>query len=209
MKIFILADMWQQEELLSGKNRTNDILLSDTLPPISELIKNDAIFILNDSWRTLNIQKIEATPVFINCVTETLSDLNLPEHVSRINAWPGFLQRASWEIATKNFHAHADEAIALLGKKFLKVKDEPGLVAARVISMIINEAFFAIDDEVSTREEIDLAMKLGTNYPFGPFEWAKKIGIKNIYQLLQKLSEKDERYTPSPALRHTYTQNID
>ncbi len=61
------------------------------------------------------------------------------------------------------------------------VKDEPGLVSARVISMIVNEAFFALAEGVSTMEEIDVAMKLGTNYPYGPFEWLEKIGVANIY----------------------------
>ena len=40
--------------------------------------------------------------------------------------------------------------------------------------------FLQLGENVSTRDEIDTAMKLGTNYPFGPFEWAEKIGLKNI-----------------------------
>jgi 3-hydroxybutyryl-CoA dehydrogenase len=43
-------------------------------------------------------------------------------------------------------------------------------------------------------------MKLGTNYPFGPFEWAEKIGIRYIYQLLKKLEETDPRYKPASLL---------
>ena len=66
--------------------------------------------------------------------------------------------------------------------------------------MIINEAYYAKDEDVSTEKEIDTAMKLGTNYPFGPFEWAQIIGIRNIYTLLKTLSEKDNRYIPSPLL---------
>ena len=66
--------------------------------------------------------------------------------------------------------------------------------------MIINEGYFALQNNVSTKEEIDIAMKLGTNYPYGPFEWSKKIGLKNIYALLQKLSITDKRYTPSSLL---------
>ena len=66
--------------------------------------------------------------------------------------------------------------------------------------MIINEAYFAKGEYVSTEKEIDIAMKLGTNYPHGPFEWATIIGIKNIYELLKTLSEPDTRYKPSPLL---------
>ena len=62
--------------------------------------------------------------------------------------------------------------------------------------MIINEAYFAIEEDVASRTDIDLAMKLGTNYPFGPFEWSQRIGIKNVYQLLKAVFEstQDERY---------------
>jgi 3-hydroxybutyryl-CoA dehydrogenase len=66
--------------------------------------------------------------------------------------------------------------------------------------MIINEAYFALDDAVSSKAEIDIAMKLGTNYPWGPFEWAEKIGLNNIYLLLQKLSLTNKRYQPAPTL---------
>ena len=56
----------------------------------------------------------------------------------------------------------------------------PGFITARVIAMIINEAFFALQENVSSKEEIDTAMRLGTNYPYGPFEWTKLIGIDKI-----------------------------
>jgi len=141
----------------------------------------------------------------INTVTETLSELNFPPNISRINGWPGFLEREVWEITS-----HDMERIENIFKNFSRriffVKDEPGFVAARVISMIINEAFFAFGENVSSKEQIDLAMKLGTNYPNGPFEWAEKIGIEKIYSLLKKLSEKEERYLPAPALEKRFLQ---
>ena len=85
-------------------------------------------------------------------------------------------------------------------KKIIATPDEPGFISARIISMIINEAFYAKGENISTENEIDIAMKLGTNYPFGPFEWANEIGIKNIYDLLVSLSKNDVRYNPSPLL---------
>jgi 3-hydroxybutyryl-CoA dehydrogenase len=66
--------------------------------------------------------------------------------------------------------------------------------------MIINEAYFALEENVSTKEEIDIAMKLGTNYPYGPFEWAKKIGLKNVVRLLTELSLSEKRYQPAGLL---------
>ena len=67
--------------------------------------------------------------------------------------------------------------------------------------MIINEAFFALQENVSSKEEIDTAMKLGTNYPFGPFEWAERIGLKNIFELLTGLSKTQSRYEPAALLK--------
>ena len=84
-----------------------------------------------------------------------------------------------------------------LNKNVIPVPDQPGFISARIIAMIINEAYFAKSENVSTEKEIDVAMKLGTNYPYGPFEWASIIGIKNIYALLKILSETDSRYQPS------------
>jgi 3-hydroxybutyryl-CoA dehydrogenase len=47
---------------------------------------------------------------------------------------------------------------------------------------------------------MDTAMKLGTAYPYGPFEWGNKIGLQNIVNLLKKLSKKQPRYTPCELL---------
>lgn len=57
-----------------------------------------------------------------------------------------------------------------------------------------------MEEGISTREEIDIAMKLGTNYPYGPFEWTEKIGIQKIASLLYKLSKNQSRYTLSSLL---------
>jgi 3-hydroxybutyryl-CoA dehydrogenase len=83
------------------------------------------------------------------------------------------------------------------------VPDIPGFVTARVISAIINEAYFALEEKVSSREEIDIAMKTGTNYPYGPFEWADKIGLKNVYALLDVLSRDEAGYTPASLLKES------
>jgi 3-hydroxybutyryl-CoA dehydrogenase len=67
--------------------------------------------------------------------------------------------------------------------------------------MIINEAWFALEEGISTKEEIDTAMKLGTNYPYGPFEWGNRIGLKNIYALLDKLNKTNDRYRPAELMK--------
>ena len=143
-------------------------------------------------------------PVIINSVVKTLA--GLPPNVYRINGWNTFLHRSVWEIA-----GTANEAVETIfeamGIKINFVKDEPGFISARVIAMIINEAYFALEDNVSSKVEIDTAMKLGTNYPFGPFEWALQIGTGNILALLQKLYLTDSRYKPSQLLITEASEN--
>ena len=58
----------------------------------------------------------------------------------------------------------------------------------------------------ASREDIDTGMKLGTNYPMGPFEWVAKWGLANIYELLEAmyLDSKDERYKTCPLLKQEY-----
>lgn len=60
-------------------------------------------------------------------------------------------------------------------------------VALRVISCIVNEAFLTLSEGVATADDIDLAMKLGANYPKGPFEWAEEIGSHAILETLDSL----------------------
>ncbi len=157
----------------------------------------DAFFILQEN--TLFNFTDTDKPVFINSVTTTLADLIAPVNVLRINGWRTFLQRPLWEIAG-TITPEGNAIMEKINKKIQVIKDEPGLVAATIIAMIINEAYFALGDEVSSKAEIDIAMQLGTNYPCGPFEWAQKIGVSNIYTLLQKLSLTNKRYQPAPLL---------
>ncbi len=126
----------------------------------------------------------------------------LPEDLVRINGWPGFLQRSIVEAHCSETQKTSAEAVfALFNKRPEWVADIPGFISPRVVSMIINEAYFALENEVSTKEEIDTAMKLGTNYPYGPFEWGRKIGLKKIVALLTHLSAEHPRYQPANLLK--------
>ncbi len=141
----------------------------------------------------------EGKTVLINSVTQTLAELGRPDWI-RFNGWPGFSSLPCWEVAG-TISENATKVFRSLDKKIIAVKDEPGLISARILSMIINEAFFALEEKISTEKEIDIAMKLGTNYPKGPFEWGEEIGYEKVYELLQKMAETDERYIPSRALK--------
>jgi len=194
--VAITTDDNQWLALTAGTNGIEWVKANDNFS-FTDTTGADAFFILKEN---ISFDYTATTkPVFINSVITTLQELNTPANVLRFNGWNSFLQRQVWEVSGVITNRHTTVA-EKINKKLLPVEDEPGLIAVRIIAMIINEAYFALGDDVSTIKEIDIAMKLGTNYPYGPFEWATKIGLKNIYQLLQKLSTADKRYVPAPAL---------
>jgi 3-hydroxybutyryl-CoA dehydrogenase len=204
MNIFILADEQQKKEILTiPLSQRTSVTFAQEITGTNDLENYDTFFILSDH-KDITFERFGRKPVYVNQVIDTLSESGFPNNVSRINAWPGFLERQLWEVASHQQEGHA-EVYNLLNRKIIFVKDEPGFVSARVISMIVNEAFFAFGEKISSIEEIDEAMKLGTNYPSGPFEWAEKIGVENIYGLLEKLADKEERYLPAPALKKLYS----
>ena len=138
--------------------------------------------------------------VFLDVMRYTLDEMI---HESRANFYgfcglPTFLNREILEVSlgSKSDQDKLTEVCHSLNTKFAIVKDQVGLVTPRVICQIINEAYFAIEENIASRADIDLAMRLGTNYPYGPFEWGEKIGIKNIYESLCAIyeSSRHERY---------------
>jgi 3-hydroxybutyryl-CoA dehydrogenase len=208
MKIIVIANVEQQEEIASkNKSADADFTFVQNISEFKPGDTYDAVFYLSKNSDDIEIKKFNGKPVFINSVIETLEQKKLPPNFSRINGWPGFLKRQTWEVST-NDKEMVTEIFKSLNWNMVFVKDTPGLVAARVISMIINEAFFTIAEKVSTKDEIDLAIKLGTNYAYGPFEWLNKIGIQNIYQLLEILSINDKRYMVSPLLEKNYFELV-
>lgn len=139
-------------------------------------------------------------PVLVGSVIQTLQELNVQpqQPIARFNHWPGFLNRTIVELSVHESQQHLFNAFfAQLVIPNYTTADVPGFVTARTISMIINEAFLTKQEAVSTEEEIDTAMQLGTSYPMGPFAWSRQIGLQRIAALLQKLAATDIRYQPA------------
>ena len=198
MRIVILANESLKAELMESVNDLQgEIVWVDTVMKSQEHTGADVwIDLLFDKEHLAILQHFLPRTVIINSVDETLRETD--SSFVRINGWPTFLRsriiEASCLVAEKK---HATEtAFSLFNKTIQWLPDEPGFVTPRVISMVINEAFISLKEGVSTEDEIDIAMKLGTNYPYGPFEWSNKIGIGNVNSLLQKLSATQKRYTP-------------
>jgi 3-hydroxybutyryl-CoA dehydrogenase len=97
----------------------------------------------------------------------------------------------------------AEAFFRALGKEPVRVKDAPGLIFARILSLIVNEAARSLDEGVAPAEEIDTAMRLGVNYPSGPLKWADRIGLDEVLAVLEGLQREtgDDRYRPAPLLK--------
>ena len=163
----------------------------------------DALFYLKDEVEATKLTKLLGAvylPVFVNAVIKTLKDL--PPSCIRINGWPGFLMNKHVEIAASSTNlSTAQKILGALQWSYINVPDIEGMIAPRTVATIINEAYFALEEQISSKDQIDIAMKLGTNYPYGPFEWAQKIGLRKIFNLLMQLYQTDERYMPAPFLK--------
>ena len=79
----------------------------------------------------------------------------------------------------------------------------------RILAMLINEAFDAQFMSVASREDIDIAMKFGVNYPKGLLEWADEIGLEHVLVTLQNLFEEygEDRYRPNALLKRMVYSN--
>ncbi|MGW5096076.1 3-hydroxyacyl-CoA dehydrogenase [Streptomyces nodosus] len=113
---------------------------------------------------------------------------------------------ASKDTASRTL-AEATGLFQALGKDVSVVGDLPGLIVARTVARIIDLAHDAVAKGTATEEDIDTAMRLGVNYPLGPFAWSRRLGRSWAYDLLEDLHLRDPsgRYAPSLALyRHAY-----
>jgi 3-hydroxybutyryl-CoA dehydrogenase len=105
-------------------------------------------------------------------------------------------------LETSDDTANTIRAVAeQMGKETVVINEFPGFVTSRISCLVGNEAFYMLQEGLGTPEEIDKAIKLGLNYPMGPFELVDLVGLdarlNNLRQLHEKLGEK---YRPAPLL---------
>lgn len=202
MKIAVIAGENEKAEFLeNGINTSNEVLWLNS-PESVPADCNCCIDLLfnNESSRVQLLSSLTIPLIVVNAVA--ITSAGLPGNFIRINGWSIFIKRHTIEACClqESMKGKVEEVFACFNKKINWTPDIPGFVAARIISSIINEAYLALGEKVSTKAEIDTAMKLGTNYPYGPFEWSSKIGLTYVYQLLKAMAEENERYKPANEL---------
>jgi 3-hydroxybutyryl-CoA dehydrogenase len=169
-----------------------------------------------DKKRAL-LQRIEAplppsSVIVSSCLrfstTLMASWLKRPERVVGFATFAPLKERKLVELAaglktSDSMVKQAEELLASLDKETVRVKDSPGLTFPRILSLIINEATRSLEEGVASAEEIDVAMRLGVNYPEGPLRWADQIGLDEVLAVLEGLQREtgDDRYRPAPLLK--------
>jgi 3-hydroxybutyryl-CoA dehydrogenase len=203
MQIVVLSNESLQEELLSqGSTPDTELIFVTEVSGFLQHPKADAFIDLlfqKEEGRIQLLQRLLPQTVIINSVAHTLKESD-PSFI-RINGWNTFLKSSTIEAAaSQEAKRKAEVVFQQLHKNLEWLPDVPGFITPRVVSMIINEAYLSLEEGVSSKEEMNTAMRLGTNYPYGPFEWAEKIGMEHIARLLQALSRQQVRYAPAPLL---------
>ena len=95
----------------------------------------------------------------------------------------------------------AETVARTMGKETVEVKESPGFVTSRINALIGNEAFYMLQEGIASARDIDKALKLGLNYPMGPFEMIDLVGLDTRLSILNFLHQSlGEKYRPCPLL---------
>ena len=212
MKIAVKGQVNQVEEL-------KNLISEHSLIPfkISEIDTYDVIFDLDfdDSPEQIQVyHQANEKLIIVGSVKIQLEELyaEIGSHPSctiiGMNTLPTFINRKVIECCAINDQDKiiASEFFNQLKLEHRFVKSRVGLVTPRIICMIINEAYYTVQEGTASKKDIDLGMKLGTAYPKGPFEWSQEIGLDHVYETLDALYQdtKDERYKIASLLKTEY-----
>lgn len=97
----------------------------------------------------------------------------------------------------------SNDFVQSLGKETVVVKDSPGFVTNRIVTLVMNEAAKLLEEDLASIEDIDKIERLSHNWPMGPFELADLVGIDVVVDLLEGIYQQTgwERYKPAPVLK--------
>ncbi|MBO9731856.1 MAG: hypothetical protein J7623_24660 [Chitinophaga sp.] len=218
MNILVIADAQRYEELQQkGLGTHHDIQWKTSLEEVLSLKVFDVVLDLIFDDRpehALVYAKNPGIPVLAGMVKTSLSDImnqfafEQGFNIMGCNFLPGFVNVPVMEVTVmdEGQKETLDEVMYKLGWEYALVADVVGMVTPRVVCMIINEAYLTAEEGTASREDIDTSMRLGTNYPYGPFEWSERIGILHVYEVLKAVHDAtgDDRYQVAASLQTAY-----
>lgn len=214
MQILVIGNNLNWDELKQKFGPEHKYLFGELEEDIKELMKSaDVVFDFHPEKSSIKARYSNfSNAVFLNTSLISLSELIDQSDFLQRDAFfgfcglPTFVNRPVLEasVSARKNVLQLENICSQLVTDFVCVEDRVGLVTPRVICMIINEAYCTLEEGIATKEDIDLAMRLGTNYPWGPFEWTKRIGIKQAIELLDAVynDTQDNRYKVCVSLRN-------
>ncbi|MBI1861617.1 MAG: 3-hydroxybutyryl-CoA dehydrogenase [Deltaproteobacteria bacterium] len=161
-----------------------------------------------------DLDEMMAKDVVLATNTSSISITEIASHTRRAEKVAGmhFMNPVPIMLLVEGIRglATSDEAFSTvrtvaekMGKTFIEAKDAPGFAVNRILMPMINEAFFALNENLASAKDIDQAMKLGCNFPMGPLELADFVGIDVCLFVCEILHRDlgDSKYRPSPLMR--------
>lgn len=218
MNILVIADAQRYEELQQkGLGTHHDIQWKTSLEEVLSLKVFDVVLDLIFDDRpdhALVYAKNPGIPVLAGMVKTSLSGImnqfafEQGFNIMGCNFLPGFVNVPVMEVTVmdEGQKETLDQVMYKLGWEYALVADVVGMVTPRVVCMIINEAYLTAEEGTASPEDIDTSMRLGTNYPYGPFEWSERIGILHVYEVLKAVHDAtgDDRYEVAASLQTAY-----
>lgn len=213
MTILVIGEQRHLAELRDKLGDKHELLLAGSEHDARRSLGRASVvfdFIIDEDPSQLQFYMDCKVPVFLNSIKSSLRSLLAISALPGVtffgfNGLPTFVNRPLLEVSLMNERdrAHLEKIMSAMGCAFELAPDRPGMITARVVCMIVNEAFCTIEDGTASPADIDTAMKLGTNYPHGPVEWGKKIGLRNVCDVISSLFEekRDSRYQLCELLR--------
>lgn len=218
MNILVIADAQRFDELQEkGMATHHDVQWKTSLEEVLSLKPFDLVLDLIFDDRpehALVYAKNPGIPVLAGMVKTSLTEIigqyafEQGFNIMGCNFLPGMVNMPVLEVSVldEGQQETLDTVMYKLGWEYLLVGDAVGLVTPRVVCMIINEAYLTAQEGTASPEDIDTSMRLGTNYPYGPFEWSERIGIKHVYEVLKAVHDVtgDDRYEVAASLQTAY-----
>lgn len=187
-----LSDLKECDLVVEAATENKQIKL-EIFKNLDEIVKNEAILATNTS--SISITEIAA----VTKRADKVAGMHFMNPVPVMKLVEGI---KGLETSDETFDAVAACA-EKMGKVFVRAKDMPGFVVNRILMPMINEAVYALYEGMASVEDIDAAMKLGTNQPMGPLTLADFIGLDTCLAIMEVLHDGlgDTKYRPCPLLK--------